>query len=111
MSIEESRHRLKPIIDINDPHVQIIGKLAVEDHDSHNPGEKLKFVRVVNGLKSDKYIGPGFTEVILYHLVLEAKTNEEINWTYATKLEKVYSGCLIRHVFLSFEPVLPYNKP
>ncbi|KGN54823.1 hypothetical protein Csa_012607 [Cucumis sativus] len=110
MSIEESRHRLKPIIDINDPHVQALGELAVENLYSKNSGEKLKFVRVVNGLKSDKYIGPGFTEVILYHLVLEAKTNEEINWTYATKLEEV-SGGLIRHVFLSFEPVLPYYKP
>ncbi|KAE8649718.1 uncharacterized protein LOC116403239 [Cucumis sativus] len=97
MSVEEAYHTSKPIEDINDDlQVQsIIGQLAVEDHNKKT-GDNLELVDVVNGLRSGIFVQPGSThEGILYHLLVEAKTIEGINWTYVAKLLELYVGCRI----------------
>ncbi|KAE8649716.1 hypothetical protein Csa_012476 [Cucumis sativus] len=101
----------EPIKDINDPQVQEIGNLTVDDHNKKT-GENLKFVRVVNGLFAgfvDPFSPLGGT---VYELVLEAINAGKINWTYKVK---VSASTTIRPLgvvynFQSFEPVLQYEE-
>lgn len=97
----------EPIKHINDPHVQAIGRLAVDEHNKKT-GDNLKPMHVVNGLSGTIFL-PGFEEGVFYHLVVEAETTGGINWTYATKVLKISGGCLIRYEFKYFEPILPYK--
>lgn len=107
MSVEPLPHS-KPIKDINDPHVQKIGKLAVEDHNKKR-GDNLKFVRVVNGLLGRSSL-PLVKDQIVYQLVVETETTNGINWTYEAKVLETIGGCLKWYIeFKSFEYVLPYK--
>lgn len=90
-----------PIKDINDPRVQEVGKYAVDEHNKKTGGN-LIFERVVNGLRQ-------VLRETIYVIVIEAKTAEEINWTYEAKvIETPFRPWPIRELEY-FKPVLKYN--
>ncbi|CAK9308715.1 unnamed protein product [Citrullus colocynthis] len=90
-----------PIRDIDSESIQGFGRFAVDEHNERG-GERLEFIRVLNGLERGQRYGR-----IVFTLVLLAKTSREIEWTY---IAKVFYNQRAALLLLDWNSVLPeYN--
>ena len=105
MSCENFPSDLVPIKDVNEEHVQKVGRFAVEQHNK-DEGHRFIYKRVVNGLYGpmigwrDKY----------YIIVIEAINDHGFHWSYIAKVvwpavwPDFYKLC-------SFEEVIEFPVP
>ena len=106
MSCEDFPPNLVPIKDVNEEVVQIVGRFAVDKHNSSG-GHHFIYKRVVNGLHGPIW---GFHHKY-YIIVIEAINDYGFNWSYIVKV--VWHPLLPKEFYklCSFEEVIEFPVP